>query len=589
MENQNLKEIDMNELFPPQKESKIKKKKGRIVRSRGMKGFLCVLISLSFTIGISLLAFCDLFIGFSTQAVVTALSSLALWALLMVGMLAVSGKKPGENGIFLIWIDKIWIEILLLAAAVIITFALTFISESGYSWGAYLSFRVIEISLGIFVLLCWIILFVIILSIVRQLKAKNKNFACYRFSKQIIRFLKKCGRAAKRFVKELLNGKPFENKSYQKRIFYSQMIFVIGLFILFSLILISVWSNSYMLGGTLFLVFLCFAAFIALTSWYVPHNNQINQDMGNIVEQIYEIQNGNLHYHSVVSADSPLYEASQSLNSISEGFQKSVDQQIKSERMKIELVTNVSHDLKTPLTSIISYVDLLQKEENLSAEARDYVNILSKKSDRLKNIVEDLFSLAKVTSGNIEVEPEELDMTRLVIQTLADMDDRIQDSGHIIKTSIISQPAPIFADGKRMYRVLQNIIDNALKYALLGTRIFIDLKIESMCAVLTVKNTASYEMDFSEEEIMERFSRGDKARSTEGSGLGLSIAEGFTRACGGKFEIGIDGDQFKVQITFPLYKAAQSPKEISPEPEKDSLPSEAYAEGWRKLSDIMNN
>lgn len=227
---------------------------------------------------------------------------------------------------------------------------------------------------------------------------------------------------------------------------------------------------------------------------------------------------------------------------------------MRSERMKINLVTNVSHDLKTPLTSIISYVDLLSREEDLSDVSRDYVRILSEKSDRLKNIVSDLFDLARSTSGDIETEVEELDLKKLVEQTVVDMDDSIQSSGFQIRTSLPEEPVAIRSDGKKLYRVIQNLLDNALKYSLQGTRIYVDLVEENGKASLRIKNTAGYEMNFTKDEILQRFFRGDRSRSGEGSGLGLSIAESFTRVSGGEFDLQVDGDQFNVLLKFPLEK-----------------------------------
>ena len=224
---------------------------------------------------------------------------------------------------------------------------------------------------------------------------------------------------------------------------------------------------------------------------------------------------------------------------------------MKGERMKIELITNVSHDLKTPLTSIISYIDLLRKEE-MNDVAKDYVNILSHKADRLKGIVSDLFDLAKTNSGNAQLEIKPLDFSRLTHQLLADMEDKIAESGMKIKLNLPDSPAVITADGKKLSRALQNVVDNALKYSLSGSRIYIDLVKNEGNAILSVKNTSSYEMDFTADEIMQRFVRGDKNRSSDGSGLGLSIAQSFTQVSGGSFDVMIDGDQFKTVFTFPL-------------------------------------
>lgn len=287
---------------------------------------------------------------------------------------------------------------------------------------------------------------------------------------------------------------------------------------------------------------------------YITLNAKSFNDVEILIEHIDQIYAGNLEYKSTVPKKSLLYDSSKKLENIGEGLQKSVEHQIKNEKMKMDLITNVSHDLKTPLTSIISYIDLLSKEKNISEEERDYIRILAQKSDSLKNIVADLFDLAKVTSGNSEIELEEIDMHKLIIQTLADMEDKIDSSKYIIKTVLPDSPAYVLADGKKMYRVFQNVIDNALKYSLTGTRIFIESEIVNDKVNISIKNTASYEMDFTEDEILERFSRGDKSRTTDGNGLGLSIAQSFTQACRGQFKILIDGDQFKVSINFDIIK-----------------------------------
>ncbi len=234
----------------------------------------------------------------------------------------------------------------------------------------------------------------------------------------------------------------------------------------------------------------------------------------------------------------------------------SLNDKIASERTKIALITNVSHDLKTPLTSIISYIDLLSREEGLSETASDYIRILQAKSGRLKNIVTDLFELARSSSGDVKPEYEVLDLKRLIEQTLVELEDRITASGLQIKTKLPEVPVNIKSDGKRLYRVFQNVLDNALKYSLQGSRIYIDLDITEDKAIATVKNTANYEMNFTAAEILQRFVRADEARTEEGSGLGLSIAESFTKVCGGDFQVIIDGDLFKVIIGFPDSNAA---------------------------------
>lgn len=265
---------------------------------------------------------------------------------------------------------------------------------------------------------------------------------------------------------------------------------------------------------------------------------------------IEEVSTGS-YSEKIIKKTSPIYYLTEKLNGISYNINSAVENQVRSERMKVDLVTNVSHDIKTPLTSIVSYVDLLSKDESLSPEARSYVQILEQKTDRLKNIVSDLFDLAKATSGT-DIESEEIDAVILINQVLADMEDKINRYGKVIKTEIYTDEAHFIADGKKMYRTLQNVIDNALKYSLEGTRIFLTVSEENSRVLIRLKNTSAYEMNFSSEEITERFVRGDSSRTTEGSGLGLSIAKSFTEACGGDFTVEIDGDVFCINMSFPL-------------------------------------
>lgn len=266
-------------------------------------------------------------------------------------------------------------------------------------------------------------------------------------------------------------------------------------------------------------------------------------------EQI-SAMNGGDYSRREVPEDSVTYGMTEKLNNISDGIQTAVDRQIQSERMKIDLVTNVSHDLKTPLTSIISYINLLSMEE-LTPEAADYVKILEQKSERLRAIVSDLFDLAKATSRT-DVQLEMIDAVILIGQVLGDMSDKIGSYGKEIRTEILMESAPIYAEGKKLYRVLQNLIDNALKYSLDGTRIYLILREEDGKAVILLKNISSYEMTFTPDEITERFTRGDESRTSEGNGLGLSIAKSFTEACGGEFRVIVDGDVFAAEIKLPL-------------------------------------
>lgn len=254
-------------------------------------------------------------------------------------------------------------------------------------------------------------------------------------------------------------------------------------------------------------------------------------------------------YEGKIRKRSCVYAESQKLNSIQDKVRESVEQQIQSERLKVELVTNVSHDLKTPLTSIISYIDLLKKMD-LDEEASSYVKILDKKAQKLKGIVYDVFSIAKATSG-VEVNLAKLDFVMLLNQCIADAEDKIANSGKTVKVNINADSAMVMGDGDKLYRVFQNIVDNALNYSMDGTRIFIDVYKKADSIIFSAKNVSATPINFTEDEIIERFVRGDKSRTDGGSGLGLSIAKSFTEACGGIFRVELDGDMFKAIVEMP--------------------------------------
>lgn len=250
-----------------------------------------------------------------------------------------------------------------------------------------------------------------------------------------------------------------------------------------------------------------------------------------------------------LSEDTDLQEAADNLNEIQKGMETALAERVKSERMKVDLVTNVSHDIKTPLTSIISYVELLRQEEELPQYVKEYIQILGEKSERLRGIVQDVFEVSKATSGQLPINMETLDMGKLLRQTLADMDGQIAESTLIMKDSVPQEPVLVQADGQRLYRVFQNLLQNALRYSLPGSRIYLTLVDEAGEAVVRIKNTSSVELS-GDKDFTERFVRGDESRTDGGSGLGLSIAKSFTEACGGRFSVETDADLFTVTVRF---------------------------------------
>ncbi len=237
---------------------------------------------------------------------------------------------------------------------------------------------------------------------------------------------------------------------------------------------------------------------------------------------------------------------------IQNGFKQAVLEEVKSQRMKTELITNVSHDLKTPLTAIITYVNLL-KEENITEEERDsYIQTLEKKSDRLKVLIEDLFEVSKAESQNMTLHLEEVDLVNLIKQVRLELEDKIMTSNLSFRWNLPEEKVLCMLDGQRTYRVFENLMVNILKYSMEGSRVYIDLIQDQGHVRVLLKNMSATELNFDPEEITERFVRGDLSRNTEGSGLGLAIARSFVELQGGSFRIEIDGDLFKVEILFSV-------------------------------------
>ena len=225
---------------------------------------------------------------------------------------------------------------------------------------------------------------------------------------------------------------------------------------------------------------------------------------------------------------------------------------MKNERMKADLITNVSHDIKTPLTSIINYVNLLENEKIENEKVNNYIHILKEKSARLEQLTEDLVEASKISSGNIVLEMVRINLVELVYQTAGEFNEKFEQRNLTIFTKMPKESIVVMADGRRIWRVLENLYNNVAKYALEGTRVYVELDKKEDEAVFSIKNISSKPLNIPSDELTERFIRGDVLRTTEGSGLGLSIAKNLTTLMGGTFDIILDGDLFKVMITFPL-------------------------------------
>lgn len=270
----------------------------------------------------------------------------------------------------------------------------------------------------------------------------------------------------------------------------------------------------------------------------------------------------------------------ENLNAIRDGLSHALDQKMRSERMKTELITNVSHDIKTPLTSIVNYVDLLSKEKPENERMKDYIEALQRQSSRLRKLIEDLVEASKASTGNLSVDLQPCELGVLLEQAAGEYQERMEQKGLELVTSAPEEPVMVLADSRRIWRVLDNLLGNICKYALAGTRVYVDLEKKDGEATLTLRNISRDRLKVSPDELMERFVRGDASRSTEGSGLGLSIAKSLMELQHGKLELSIDGDLFKATVRLPLLQssapgAAAEPSSAAP----SETPSVGYAPG----------
>lgn len=330
---------------------------------------------------------------------------------------------------------------------------------------------------------------------------------------------------------------------------------VAGVFILAFLALIMVFVYCWDHTGLSFFASILTALLVVLLlilplAWLLDRTWCLLQDLVPLTDQLSALRTGAAAQPLTLPEGSDLAAAAVDLNRVQEGLRSAVAEQMKSERMKVELIANVSHDLKTPLTSVVSYAALLGEEEDLPPHVKDYIRILNEKARRLQVMVQDVFEVSKAASGELPLHMEQLDLTRLLDQTLADMDETIRRSGLTFRTTLPSNPVWITADGDRLYRVFQNLIQNALRYSLEGSRVYITLEAKEGRAAAMVKNTSRDELP-SGVDFTARFVRGDVSRTDGGSGLGLAIASSFTAACGGTLRVETDADLFTVEVTFP--------------------------------------
>ena len=453
-------------------------------------------------------------------------------------LLYVCGRKKADEEIHLLLIDKMYVELtagLAALVAVLTAASVLVMLEQWYSYSQLPTYAVISISVAITAISAFLLLN-LILSLARNLK--NKTFLAHSFIATVLKLVWRafkivCGYTAGKLVR--LAG--FIRYACSRKTAVQIFLLLFGYTFFVCVLSLFVPDGPVPL---LFILLIFAGAWLYLIKRYKLFDE--------LKKAVFRIKDGDVNYKIADTDGSTLGIICESINTIGEGMKKSVEGEIRSERMKSELITNVSHDLKTPLTSIITYTELLAKEELSPAEANDYVKIIMQKGQRLKNLTADLFEISKVQSGNEALVTEDINLSLLLGQVIGENDALIKQSGLDFKVSL-DEDVHLTADGKKMARVFENLISNAVKYAMQGTRVYITLK-KSEETVIEFKNIASYEMDFNSEDITERFARGDKSRTDEGSGLGLAIAKGYVEAFGGRLNVLVDGDLFKVEIKF---------------------------------------
>ena len=439
---------------------------------------------------------------------------------MIVYLIWATGHEKGKEGIQLNSIDKISYEIISIVIMFVIGMMMSFAVASVESQIPQ------RILMSVF-LLCYLIgyacLAVWVSTTIRRLKAKQfiRSFLTYK----VCRWIKV---TIQKIFKKVTDK---ENANRKITIMYWG-------FVVISIILAcTMWSGI----GLLVLI-----AFWIWTYYKLLQYNKKVQKINEALRNIYE-GNPNVKLNEE-ELEGTLKIMAKYINDIAGGFTNAIEQSLKSERLKTELITNVSHDIKTPLTSIINYVDLLKKEEINNAQIEQYIAVLDKKSQRLKKLIEDLVEASKVSSGNVKLNMEIINLKELLNQTIGEFEDKLEKKNLKIEMDLPNENVLITADNRYLYRVIENVFSNISKYALEGSRVYIKLEKQKEEVYLEFKNISKDKLNISAEELMQRFVRGDKSRYTEGSGLGLSIAESLTELQGGKFKIDIDGDLFKVEI-----------------------------------------
>ncbi|MFT8352275.1 histidine kinase dimerization/phospho-acceptor domain-containing protein [Clostridium saccharoperbutylacetonicum] len=390
-------------------------------------------------------------------------------------------------------------------------------------------------------------------NIFENVDIKEKSNKVIKVIKRFYQYLnKRIQKLIKRLYAEIFNIN-ISDKSSKVIVKLLGINFIFDLFIViifFTGCIIFVNSErGLILWAFLILIFYNIVLFIFIEKYFTKLRNKFIM----LLDATNRIADGNLDIK--IEEDAGIFNPfKENLQKIQGGFKKAVDEEVKSQKMKTDLISNVSHDLKTPLTSIITYVDLLKNKDITEDERKSYINTLDRKSQRLKFLIEDLFEVSKATSGNITLNLVKVDIVELMKQTQIELEDKINNSGLKIKNNFSSSKIILELDSQKTFRIFENLLNNVVKYAMKNSRVYVDINEFEDSVEITIKNMSAEEISFNSFDIVERFQRGDKSRNTEGSGLGLAIVKSFVEAQGGNFNIEVDGDLFKAIIIFKLTK-----------------------------------
>ena len=455
-----------------------------------------------------------------------------LWLIGMVWLTVTAGRKPKDEEIHLNGFDRWYTEIAAGAvigiwlAGTIISGTLIANSSLGYSH-AVVTVIVTCLICGTYTMAWFLIGY---LSLVRRIKAGTlwKNSLI----RTVLKWIGKCSGKLADFARA------FSRNTAEK----IKVLLVGGAFLFLQFLIIGCVFS----GAGVFLLALM-AVDVAAMIFVIRKADGLDL----IMDGLKKISDGELQYKIKTDTLTGKQKVmAEYINNIGSGLDAAVENSLKKERMQTELITNVSHDLKTPLTSIINYVDLMKRENPTDPKIQEYLRILDEKSQRLKVLTEDVVEASKASTGNIKLEMNDIDFVEMVQQVIGEFEEKFQEKNLTMMVHFTDEPSIIYADGQRMWRVLENVFGNVVKYAMEGTRVYAEISNRNKKVTFSLKNISAQPLNISADELTERFIRGDVARNTEGSGLGLSIAKSLTELQGGEFKLYLDGDLFKVMITF---------------------------------------